>query len=75
MRTGFTTTFLTGLCVAVCLAAPEDARAQRSGSDGDVRVVESVDPVSGRRYRQTMYEVSGGRLDGSARPRHGPGPE
>jgi hypothetical protein len=58
MRTGLTTTFLAGLCVAVCIAAPEDARAQRSGSDGDVRVVESVDPVSGRRYRQTMYDLT-----------------
>jgi len=36
---------------------PGQAHAQRS-SDGDVRVVETVDPVSGARYRQAVYDLT-----------------
>jgi len=43
--------------VVVVLAAPRPARAQ-SSSDGDVRVVETVDPVSGARYRQAVYDLT-----------------
>ncbi len=38
--------------------APEPIRAQRTDSDGDVRVVETVDPVSGQRYRQAVYDLT-----------------
>ncbi len=41
----------------VVLAAPQPAHAQRS-SDGDIRVVETVDPVSGARYRQAVYDLT-----------------
>ena len=37
---------------------PQSARAQSSASDGDVRVVETVDPVSGARYRQAVYDLT-----------------
>ena len=39
-------------------AAPEPISAQRTDSDGDVRVVEIVDPVSGQRYRQAVYDLT-----------------
>jgi hypothetical protein len=54
MRVGWpvTTIFALGLLV------PGPANAQRSGSDGDVRVVETVDPVSGARYRQAVYDLT-----------------
>ena len=39
------------------LLAPQPASAQRS-SDGAVRVVETVDPVSGARYRQAVYDLT-----------------
>ena len=41
----------------VVLAAPQTAHAQRS-SDADIRVVETVDPVSGARYRQAVYDLT-----------------
>ena len=43
---------------ALGLLAPETVHAQRSSSDGDVRVVETVDPVSGARYRQAVYDLT-----------------
>ncbi len=43
---------------AVVLSAPEPALAQSSHADGDVRVVETVDPVSGARYRQAVYDLT-----------------
>jgi len=42
--------------VVATLHAPEPVRAQ--SSDYDVRVVETVDPVSGARYRQTVYDLT-----------------
>ncbi|MCK5484010.1 MAG: hypothetical protein KAJ13_09900, partial [Gemmatimonadetes bacterium] len=49
----------TALAVAVFgLLAPQPAHAQRSSFDGDVRVVETVDPVSGARYRQAVYDLT-----------------
>ena len=44
--------------VALVLLVPQPAHAQRSSSDGDVRVVETVDPVSGTRYRQAVYDLT-----------------
>lgn len=43
--------------LVVMLAAPGPARAQRS-SDSGIRVVETVDPVSGARYRQAVYDLT-----------------
>jgi hypothetical protein len=43
---------------AVALSIPEPVLAQRSSSDGDIRVVETVDPVSGQRYRQAVYDLT-----------------
>ena len=49
----------TALAVAALgLLAPQPAHAQRSSFDGDVRVVETVDPVSGARYRQAVYDLT-----------------
>lgn len=43
--------------LATALCVPH-AYAQKSSSDGDVRVVETVDPVSGARYRQAVYDLT-----------------
>ena len=43
---------------AAALFAPQPANAQSSSSSGDVRVVETVDPVSGARYRQAVYDLT-----------------
>ncbi len=48
-------TLASGLVLLVLL--PHPLPAQRS-SDGDVRVVETVDPVSGARYRQAVYDLT-----------------
>ncbi len=37
---------------------PEPAGAQSSGSEGEVRVIETIDPVSGARYRQALYDLT-----------------
>ncbi len=37
---------------------PHPAHAQGSSSDDAVRVVETVDPVSGARYRQAVYDLT-----------------
>ncbi len=50
---------ITGMCVAALLAlvlAPDNGNAQ--SRDGDIRVVETVDPVSGARYRQAVYDLT-----------------
>ncbi|MEE8571683.1 MAG: hypothetical protein V3T20_00330 [Gemmatimonadota bacterium] len=44
--------------LAIGLLSSQPAQAQRSSSDGDVRVVETVDPVSGARYRQAVYDLT-----------------
>lgn len=50
---------LTGLLLAGCLLHAGETRAQSPGSaDGEIRVVESVDPVSGRRVRQAVYDLT-----------------
>ena len=46
------------MAAALALVVPRAAHAQRSSSDGDIRVVETVDPVSGARYRQAVYDLS-----------------
>ncbi len=48
---------IAAFAAAVALSAPQPAHAQRS-SDGDIRVVETVDPVSGARYRQAVYDLT-----------------
>jgi len=40
------------------LLSPQPAHAQRSSADRDIRVVETVDPVSGARYRQAVYDLT-----------------
>jgi hypothetical protein len=47
---------IAAFAAAVALSA-QPAHAQRS-SDGDIRVVETVDPVSGARYRQAVYDLT-----------------
>ena len=42
---------------AAALFAPQPANAQQSSS-GAVRVVETVDPVNGARYRQAVYDLT-----------------
>lgn len=44
--------------VAALLMAPGPASAQSAGSDGHIRVVETVDPASGARYRQAVYDLT-----------------
>ena len=46
------------VAAAAALFAPQPANAQSSSSSGDVRVVETVDPVSGARYRQAVYDLT-----------------
>jgi len=46
------------MAAALALLIPRSAHAQRSASDGDIRVVETVDPVSGARYRQAVYDLT-----------------
>jgi hypothetical protein len=43
---------------ALMLSVPQPARAQSYSSSGDIRVVETVDPVSGARYRQAVYDLT-----------------
>jgi len=43
--------------LALLVLSPHPLSAQRS-SDGDVRVVETVDPASGARYRQAVYDLT-----------------
>jgi len=43
--------------LALLVLSPRPLGAQRA-SDGDVRVVETVDPVSGARYRQAVYDLT-----------------
>jgi len=45
------------VAAAVTLVAPQPVAAQ-SSSSGDIRVVETVDPVSGARYRQAVYDLT-----------------
>lgn len=50
-----------GAFLAVCGAAPlavRPALAQAADSDGDIRVVEFLDPESGARYRQAVYDLT-----------------
>ncbi|MCK5446806.1 MAG: hypothetical protein KAJ43_01630 [Gemmatimonadetes bacterium] len=44
--------------LAIGLLSSQPAIAQRSSSDRDIRVVETVDPVSGARYRQAVYDLT-----------------
>ncbi|MBT8479378.1 MAG: peptidoglycan-binding protein, partial [Gemmatimonadetes bacterium] len=44
------------VAIAISVYAPPPAGAQ--SSDGDIRVVETVDPVSGARYRQAVYDLT-----------------
>jgi hypothetical protein len=43
---------------AAALRAPGPVSAQSSRVGGDIRVVETVDPVSGVRYRQAVYDLT-----------------
>ncbi len=43
--------------LVLLVLSPSPLSAQRA-SDGDVRVVETVDPVSGARYRQAVYDLT-----------------
>lgn len=56
---------LRGLCVGTALglagalaALPPTPAAAQKPSDGDIRVVEMVDPATGARYRQTVYDLT-----------------
>jgi hypothetical protein len=40
------------------MVAPQSVFAQSSSPDSDIRVVETVDPVSGARYRQAVYDLT-----------------
>ena len=44
--------------VTIALLFPLSAEGQRPSDGGDVRVVETVDPVSGARYRQAVYDLT-----------------
>ena len=44
--------------IAFMLSVPQPAHGQSSSSSGDIRVVETVDPVSGARYRQAVYDLT-----------------
>jgi hypothetical protein len=44
------------VAVAIALHAPPHADAQ--SPSGDIRVVETVDPVSGARFRQAVYDLT-----------------
>ena len=46
------------MAAALALLVPRTAHAQSSSSEGDIRVVETVDPVSGARYRQAVYDLT-----------------
>ena len=49
---------IAAFAAAAALSVPQPANAQSSSSSGDVRVVETVDPVSGARYRQAVYDLT-----------------
>jgi len=46
------------LAAVACFGAFEPVFAQSSSSSGDIRVVETVDPISGSRYRQAIYDLT-----------------
>jgi hypothetical protein len=49
---------IAAVVAAVALSVPQPAHAQSSSAAGDIRVVETVDPVSGARYRQAVYDLT-----------------
>ena len=49
---------IAAIVAAVALSVPQPAHAQSSSSAGGIRVVETVDPVSGARYRQAVYDLT-----------------
>jgi hypothetical protein len=46
------------LALTFLVSDPLPAAAQSSSSDGGIRVVETVDPVSGARYRQAVWDLT-----------------
>lgn len=50
------------VAVGLVLPSGRPASAQTADSDGDVRVIEMVDPVSGARYRQAVYDLEKGEI-------------
>jgi len=50
---------IAAVAAAAVLVAPQPATAQSSSStSADIRVVETVDPISGARYRQAVYDLT-----------------
>lgn len=41
-----------------CVLAPEPVRAQISAAEGEIRVIETVNPTTGARYRQAVYDLT-----------------